>query len=78
MSQWICTVLCAVYTDIDECENKTICENNARCINTEGSFFCECVDGFNRDGTVCISELIERDRDCLQTSAIDHSLLHVC
>ena len=31
-------------TDINECENSRICDD--RCINTIGSFFCECYPGY--------------------------------
>lgn len=34
-----------IYTmckDIDECENKNLCDPNAKCVNTPGSYRCEC------------------------------------
>ena len=33
-------------TDIDECENTTSNDCKQVCINTEGSYYCECLTGF--------------------------------
>ena len=33
-------------TDIDECENTTSNDCKQVCINTEGSYYCECLNGF--------------------------------
>ena len=43
----------ALLTDINECENNRICDH--RCINTFGSFFCECFPGYqlNDDLMTC-------------------------
>ena len=40
-------------TDINECDNSRICDD--RCINTIGSFFCECYPGYqlNDDLMTC-------------------------
>lgn len=42
-------------SDIDECaRNITLCDPNAFCFNTDGSFSCECVEPFwTGDGIVC-------------------------
>lgn len=32
--------------DIDECQNKNLCDKNAACENQKGGFVCECNDGF--------------------------------
>ena len=41
-------------TDIDECvEDIDNCNDNARCINTPGSFRCVCEEGFTGDGVIC-------------------------
>ncbi|KAM9709087.1 latent-transforming growth factor beta-binding protein 2-like [Menidia menidia] len=32
--------------DIDECDNETICGNNGFCENTDGSFRCQCDQGY--------------------------------
>ncbi|KAI5091015.1 adhesion G protein-coupled receptor E2-like isoform X3, partial [Silurus meridionalis] len=38
---------CYFLSDINECtENKTICDPNALCNNTIGSYFCVCAEGF--------------------------------
>ena len=43
-----------VVTDIDECETMTDdCDENADCINTEGSFECVCKPGYTGDGKDC-------------------------
>ena len=41
-------------SDIDECqENTDNCHNNATCSNNEGSFDCQCIQGYTGDGTDC-------------------------
>ncbi|KAF6024532.1 NID2 [Bugula neritina] len=46
--------------DVDECaEDKHGCHINAACINTEGSFTCQCKHGFLGNGrTVCEGKLL--------------------
>ena len=40
--------------DIDECSmNGSPCDQNAECLNFEGSYSCTCKDGFTGNGTVC-------------------------
>ena len=42
--------------DINECEEDLdSCDNNARCIDTIGSYDCECYDGYEGDGFNCSS-----------------------
>lgn len=43
--------------DIDECETPGMCMNG-HCVNTEGSFRCECMAGMavGLDGRVCVGE----------------------
>ena len=44
-------------TDVDECAGGThTCSMNATCNDTDGSFSCVCMDGFEGDGFVCASE----------------------
>ena len=31
-----------------------MCNTNAFCINTEGSYDCECLPGYSGNGTVCL------------------------
>ena len=41
-------------SDINECqENTDTCHDNATCSNTEGSFDCQCKQGYTGDGINC-------------------------
>ena len=40
-------------TDVDECKNADVCEDNAQCTNTEGSYNCSCKDGYRGNGVNC-------------------------
>ncbi|XP_033098103.1 uncharacterized protein LOC117102007 [Anneissia japonica] len=37
--------------DINECEDSNVCDSNADCTNTIGSYTCDCVDGYESDGS---------------------------
>ena len=52
-------------TDIDECADVRLCANG-RCINTDGSFKCQCYPGYQRtqEGSHC--EGVKESRDVLQ------------
>lgn len=39
-------VLAFRLADIDECVNETICGNHGFCENTDGSFRCQCDQGY--------------------------------
>ena len=41
--------------DINECNNDTLnnCDINATCSDTNGSYYCQCKDGFTGDGVNC-------------------------
>lgn len=45
-----------LHTDIDECiERAVACPGlNEACINEEGSFHCDCADGFIRRDSICV------------------------
>ncbi len=36
----------SAYTDTDECQDNEVCGQNAKCINTPGSYLCVCNVGF--------------------------------
>ena len=42
-----------LHVDIDECLNETCADENAHCVNTVGSFSCQCNPGFTGDGQNC-------------------------
>lgn len=43
--------------DIDECAAANACGANARCINTEGGFFCACNAGYEKNGSgACVDK----------------------
>lgn len=42
-------------SDIDECANDdNDCDTNALCTNTEGSYICRCLKGYEGDGRICV------------------------
>ena len=44
-----------ICVDIDECfANRDGCDEEADCLNTEGSYNCECREGFHGDGLTCL------------------------
>jgi len=44
--------------DIDECAtNNGGCSSDASCTNSEGSFTCACLPGYNGDGVTCTGVL---------------------
>lgn len=49
-----CMCLLLSPPDIDECEDERLCANG-RCVNTEGSFQCQCYPGYQRtqEGSHC-------------------------
>jgi len=56
------------FTDINECEaNLGRCEN-AKCVNTDGSFACECLPGYKKsaNGLICVDkdECVDEDNAC--------------
>ena len=50
-----------IVPDIDECDtNQHNCTENAVCINTPGSYTCECEEGFEWDGKKCLGKLLRQ------------------
>ena len=47
--------LLSLITDINECLNVT-CGENAECLNTEGTYSCQCKSGFTGDGYNCADQ----------------------
>ena len=41
------------YADINECAGNHTCDTNADCIDTDGSYWCQCLSGFTGDGYIC-------------------------
>ncbi|XP_022805597.1 scavenger receptor cysteine-rich type 1 protein M130-like [Stylophora pistillata] len=59
--------------DVDECSSSiSVCDLNANCQNTKGSFRCQCVSGFAGDGKSC------SDVDECQTESISCHLNAQC
>ena len=65
-----CPIPTFSFPDIDECTLGTyVCDVNAYCENTIGSYDCICVDGFVENGTFCMSKhtpsYLKMLRECL-------------
>ncbi|XP_064596717.1 lipoyl amidotransferase LIPT1, mitochondrial-like [Liolophura sinensis] len=46
--------------NIDECRGRHHCHTQARCVNTDGSYTCECLEGYEGDGQNCaISRIVD-------------------
>ena len=52
--------------DIDECTKKGVCPENAECLNSPGSYTCNCFDGFIGDYCVDVDE-------CNSTNSCDEN-----
>ena len=51
-----------VGTDVDECENASLCDQ--LCLNTPGNYSCSCKSGYvlRPDGKTCLGELTHQTR----------------
>ena len=47
-----------VSTDINECEWMSPCGERANCTDSDGSFTCECHEGYVGDGLTCTGTYI--------------------
>ena len=45
------------HVDLDECEYD-YCGEYATCINTDGSYYCVCDEGYTGDGQYCIRKYV--------------------
>ena len=44
-------------SDVDECvDGSHMCDSNAQCTNTDGSYYCICGVGYSGDGYNCSSK----------------------
>ena len=50
-----CMLIIVLSTDIDECNGTNPCAPNGNCVNTNGSFTCNCSSGYelDRSGQSC-------------------------
>ena len=48
------------YLDVDECvKPRDVCPFLTECVNTEGSFICDCKDpGYLADGNNCVGNIV--------------------
>lgn len=55
----LCPLICLYFSDIDECSEKALaCPGlNEACVNEEGSFRCECAEGYIRRDSICVENL---------------------
>ena len=42
------------FIDIDECSTGDVCDENAECVDTAGSYDCTCSSGYTGDGHTCL------------------------
>ena len=47
------SIITYFYADIDECEMNVCDMRNSDCVNTNGSYYCECLPGYTGDGISC-------------------------
>lgn len=73
-------------TDIDECSQKgdidgNHCRQNTKCVNTIGSYTCECLPGYQRHTSFSCTEINEcqtgehkchKNADCVNTEGSYH------
>ena len=47
------------FSDVNECVDELqVCDQNAVCSNTDGSFTCVCAEGWTGDGKLCLGKSI--------------------
>lgn len=65
-------------TDLNECTDSGLCNKNARCINTEGSYECQCHDGFQGNGYNCTGILTIAIMYCVCMKLVHDSMYGSC
>jgi hypothetical protein len=52
-------IIMLFYKDLNECDSSSVCQGG-RCVNTQGSFRCECFPGLvlGPDGRTCLGKYI--------------------
>ena len=46
--------ICVPFSDVDECSaSSPVCDSNAICSNTRGSYICTCKSGYTGNGKTC-------------------------
>ena len=51
----------ATLLDINECMEKSPCDENAQCTNTPGSFTCDCNEGYSGNGMTCAGQYVNAE-----------------
>uniref|UniRef100_K1QLB6 Fibrillin-1 n=1 Tax=Magallana gigas TaxID=29159 RepID=K1QLB6_MAGGI len=65
--------------DIDECENTTICQANSVCQNTNGSYSCNCDNGYSLAAGKCVEcALNTYGLDCAYQCSCDFTNIQSC
>ena len=55
--------ICVPFSDVDECSaSSPVCDSNANCSNTRGSYLCTCRVGYTGDGKTCQAGRFEKVR----------------
>ena len=49
--------------DINECAGRNACDDNADCVDSDGSYWCQCLPGFQGDGYNCTGSGANEDYD---------------
>ena len=50
---WQLVIIIIILADTDECEGDSVCDASAECINTMGSYECQCGTGYTGNGFTC-------------------------